>query len=125
MTLLVSILSCWLMARNLIFLPCGHFHRLPVSLWHGTWLPPSKPFERERETPKWKFQSYKKLILEVACYHFCCILLVTWTNPGAMWKETILWGLSWKLALIPSMCYSIQKSTKQHGEHIFLDKFHG
>lgn len=114
MCILVDISPCWLLTRGFTFLPCGAFHRLPVSLWHGT---QSKPLEKERE-PKIELAIFSNLILEVACYYFRCILFVTWTILGTVWKETVLWGPRWKLAVIPRMSYSVQKTTKQHWEQI-------
>jgi len=47
------------------------------------WYPEQATRERERE-PKMELAIFSNLILEVACYYFCCILFVTWTILGAV-----------------------------------------
>lgn len=38
-------------------------------------------------TQHWAAVFYHLIILEVTSHHFCCVLLVTWTNPGTVWEQ--------------------------------------
>lgn len=68
----------------------GYFHFLSyrkLSMRHLTFSRARNPRAREWKLKAEAVIAYKALILKDIYYHLCCMLPITQSNPGTMWKR--------------------------------------
>lgn len=76
---------CWVLAKDFNSLLQWSFLEF-LGVQSG--FSESEWSEKERETLRWKPQSFYNQISKVTYYHFCHMLLVTLTNSGTPWAGT-------------------------------------